>query len=371
MLFSTRSITNRRNGSTLPGTGNRKLSAEPQSKWTVPTKVSSDIRRPTGRHPRNHGRFTRSPRRVAGSVSLMAWVRVISTVTAEPTFFVASGWWEQPESLASDSEWTFHPAGFGGGGAQMYAYDVNGDGLNDVITSLQAHGHGLAWFEQFREGNEIKFREHLIMGREPKDNQYGLVFSQLHALDLVDMDGDGLKDIVTGKRFWAHGPGGDAEPGAPAVVYWFKLVRNADKSIDWVPQFVDDDSGVGTQVLATDVNGDGLPDIVVGNKKGTFVHLHETKKVSKEEWEKAQPKASPTAVFSSPAPSKSQALPLPSARTNAQSSNEDSENRKRPSWQQRQQTPQLGSRGSARRPRWQTVEHGLRNGRSARLDRHW
>lgn len=204
--------------------------------------------------------------------------------------FLANGWWEQPLSLGNDPEWTFHPASFGSGGAQMYAYDVNGDGLNDVITSLQAHGHGLAWFEQYREGNEIKFRQNQIMGREPKENRYGLVFSQMHAIDLVDMDGDGLKDIVTGKRFWAHGPGGDAEPNAPAVVYWFKLVRNANKSIDWVPQFVDDDSGVGTQVLATDVNGDGLPDIVVGNKKGTFVHLHETKKVSKEEWQKAQPK---------------------------------------------------------------------------------
>lgn len=204
--------------------------------------------------------------------------------------FVSNGWWEQPASLGSDTEWAFHPAGFGGGGAQMYAYDVNGDGLNDVITSLQAHGHGLAWFEQYREGNEIKFKQHLIMGRDPKENKYGLMFSQMHAIDLIDMDGDGLKDIVTGKRFWAHGPTGDAEPNAPAVVYWFKLVRNADKSVDWVPYFVDDDSGVGTQVLATDVNGDRLPDIVVGNKKGTFVHLHETKKVSKDEWEKAQPK---------------------------------------------------------------------------------
>ncbi len=207
--------------------------------------------------------------------------------------FVANGWWEQPTSIAIDSEWAFHPAEFGFGGAQMYAYDVNGDGLNDVITSLKAHEYGLAWFEQYREGNEIKFRQHLIMGSEPKDNRYGLKFSQLHALDLVDMDGDGLKDFVTGKRFWAHGPGGDAEPAAPAVVYWFKLVRKGDKTIDWVPQFVDDDSGVGTQVLATDVNGDGLPDIVVGNKKGAFVHLHETKTVSKAEWEKAQPKVVP------------------------------------------------------------------------------
>jgi hypothetical protein len=44
------------------------------------------------------------------------------------------------------------------------------------------------------------------------------------------------------------------------------------------------------QVVASDLNGDGLPDIVVGNKNGTFVHLHEKKPVSREEWERAQPK---------------------------------------------------------------------------------
>lgn len=202
---------------------------------------------------------------------------------------LANGWWEQPASLENDPEWKHHPAGFGGGGAQMYAYDVNGDGLNDVITSLQAHGYGLAWFEQYREGDEIKFKQNLIMGQEPKDNLYGIKFSQLHAIDLVDMDGDGLKDIVTGKRFWAHGPSGDPEPNSPAVVYWFQLSRSADRKVNWIPRFVDDDSGVGTQVVATDVNADGLPDIVVGNKKGTFVHLHAAKKVSREEWEKAQP----------------------------------------------------------------------------------
>ena len=58
----------------------------------------------------------------------------------------------------------------------------------------------------------------------------------------------------------------------------------------WGPFQIDNDSGIGTQVVAADANGDGLPDIVVGNKKGTFVHVHATKKVSQEEWEKAQPK---------------------------------------------------------------------------------
>ena len=45
----------------------------------------------------------------------------------------------------------------------------------------------------------------------------------MHAMDLADINGDGLKDIVTGKRFWAHGPHGDVEPKAPAVLYWFEL----------------------------------------------------------------------------------------------------------------------------------------------------
>ena len=200
------------------------------------------------------------------------------------------GWWEQPASLEGDPVWTKHPFTFGVGGAQMYAYDVDGDGDNDVITSLSAHGYGLAWYENVKEDGKIAFKERIIMNGEPKDNKYGVKFSQLHAIDLVDMDGDGLKDIVTGKRFWAHGPTGDAEPGAPAVLYWFKLTRGQDKSVDFIPYQIDDDSGIGTQVLAGLVNKDNLPDVVVGNKKGTFVFLQEAKKVSKKDWEAAQPK---------------------------------------------------------------------------------
>jgi hypothetical protein len=197
------------------------------------------------------------------------------------------GWYEQPKSLEGDPEWTFHPVNFGKGGAQMYAYDVNGDGLPDVITSIQAHGYGLSWFEQQKDGT---FKEHVIVGKKEEENPYGIKFSQMHAIDLVDIDGDGLKDIVTGKRWMAHGSKGDAEPLAPAVLYWFKLVRGKDGSVDWIPNQIDNDSGIGTQVMAADVNGDKHPDIIVGNKKGAFVHLQQVKKVSKEEWEKAQPK---------------------------------------------------------------------------------
>lgn len=201
------------------------------------------------------------------------------------------GWWQQPASLKGDPPWVKHPVNFGTGGAQMYVYDVDGDGDNDVITSLAAHGYGLAWFENRRENGEIKFQQHMIMNKEPGENRYGVHFAQLHALDLIDMDGDGLKDIVTGKRFWAHGPTGDTEPTAPAVLYWFKLVRGPQKTVDFVPYLIDDNSGVGTQVVAGPIQGNKkFPDVVVGNKKGTFVFLHEAHKAKKDEWTQAQPK---------------------------------------------------------------------------------
>ena len=203
-----------------------------------------------------------------------------------------TGWWQQPASLEGDPVWKKHPFAFSGpGGAQMYAYDVDGDGRNDVITSLEAHGHGLVWYQQLAGGEgSPKFKAHTILGKEPADNPYGVKFSQIHAIDLVDMDGDGLKDIVTGKRWWAHGPKGDPEPNAPAVIYWFQLRRLADGTVDWVPHLIDDDSGVGVQVVTGDFSGDGLPDVVIGNKKGAFAHIQERRKVSQAEFDALQPR---------------------------------------------------------------------------------
>ncbi|MDB6121448.1 MAG: Cysteine proteinase [Pedosphaera sp.] len=221
------------------------------------------------------------------------------------------GWWEQPESLENDPVWKFHafPFAAGHGSSQMYAYDVNGDGKNDVITALNAHGFGLAWYEQINDNGQISFKKHIILNEQigkdkPAPNDYGVIFSQLHSVDLIDMDGDGIKDIVTGKRFWAHGNHGDVDPEAPAVVYWFKLVRGAKGQVDFIPYLIDDNSGVGTQVMAGNIQNKKFPDVVVGNKKGTFVFLHDTKKVSKAEWEKAQPKRVTTSADSKQATAK-------------------------------------------------------------------
>ena len=156
---------------------------------------------------------------------------------------------------------------------------MNDDGRNDVIGSLDAQKWGLAWHEQMRTGDAVTFRQHLIMGSRPEESAHGVAFSQPHALALADMDRDGVMDVVTGKRFWAHGNDGDPEPNAPAVVYWFRLSRDGG-TVDYVPHLIDDNSGVGTQVVVGDANGDGLPDVVVGNKKGTFVHLQQRQPAS-------------------------------------------------------------------------------------------
>jgi hypothetical protein len=201
----------------------------------------------------------------------------------------AKGWFEQPPRDANKFRWVSHAVSFSNsyGGAEMYAYDVDGDGDNDIITSHAAHDFGLGWYEQVRTDKGITFKHHLIMGFHPSQNHYGVVFSEPHSVQLADIDGDGLKDIITGKTYYSHhknSPMWDAG----AVVYWFKLVRGKE-GVDWLPYKADGEAGIGRQICIADVNDDGLPDIVTGGMKGAHVLKHVRKTVDRATWEKAQP----------------------------------------------------------------------------------
>jgi hypothetical protein len=181
----------------------------------------------------------------------------------------ATGVWTQPESLLGDPLWQKNELVLGQpGGAQMIAHDVDCDGDADIVTTLAAHGYGLSWFENAGGA----FVEHNIVPVTEPDA--GIVMHEPHALTMADIDGDGLLDIVTGERHWAHAPAA-GDFAAPGRLYWFQAGMT-DGRVTFTPHLVDDQSGVGTQVVADDVNEDGLTDIVLANKKGAFVFLQES-----------------------------------------------------------------------------------------------
>jgi hypothetical protein len=173
-----------------------------------------------------------------------------------------AGWWEQPEAAkAGGKTWNFHPASLGEAAADMIAYDVDGDKVADVIAS-SAHKFGI-WLYRQEPGTQS----------DPafaKQDLFPELVSETHALVAADINGDGLTDLVTGKRFWSHGK---AEPGSdkPARLYWLEASKASDGKVTFTPREIDDQSGIGTQFTVIDFNGDGLLDVVTSNKKGVFL----------------------------------------------------------------------------------------------------
>lgn len=194
----------------------------------------------------------------------------------------AYGWWQQPTSEAGTSLWKYHPVAFSQytrgilGGSVMAVYDVNGDGHNDVVTSLDAHGYGLAWFEQKRDANgTISFIEHMIMNDSPEKSAGGVVFTELHGTGYADVDGDGIPDFIAGKRYFSHlDTNIDPDPRGAPVLYWYKTVRDpkAEGGAKFVPELIDNHVGAGSEILTTDLNHDGAVDIVTSTRFGTFIY---------------------------------------------------------------------------------------------------
>jgi len=171
---------------------------------------------------------------------------------------VTQGWWEAPEDR-SDDPWKFHEASFGKACAQMHVFDFDNDGDNDVITT-SAHNYGIWWHEQINDHKGgVTFVEHLI------DDS----FSQTHGSAFEDINGDQQPDLITGKRYFAHN-GKDPGGKDPAVLYWYEFQKDTQAGPTWIPHLIDDNSGVGVQVVIHDINQDNKKDIVISNKKGVF-----------------------------------------------------------------------------------------------------
>jgi hypothetical protein len=203
-------------------------------------------------------------------------------------YVTAYGWWEQPPGGSAEL-WTYHPEEFarwgasqgGAGGAEMGVYDVNGDKLNDVVTSLEGHGFGLAWHEQKRDpGRKISFVRHVIMDGFLDKNAGDVTFTQPHAATFADINQDGIPDFITGKRHHSHFQYADPDNWGAPVLYVYKVVRNAKApgGAEFVPELIHNRSGVGSHFAVADLNKDGTIDIATSSPSGTFVFFNHTKK---------------------------------------------------------------------------------------------
>ena len=188
-----------------------------------------------------------------------------------PDILRPTAWFEAPSDPRKGT-WKEHDWRIGSkdGGtdhtAQILVYDVDADGLNDVVTS-SAHKHGIFWYQQGRKGTAATWKQHVI------DDTW----SQAHSLALADFDGDGDLDLATGKRFMAHN-GGDPDGHGKLGVYWYELTRKP--AVAWGKHAISYDQGIGSglNIVASDIDADNDVDLVVTGKWGGPVWFENKRK---------------------------------------------------------------------------------------------
>ena len=90
----------------------------------------------------------------------------------------------------------------------------------------------------------------------------------MHTLAWVDLDNDGQKELLTGKRIKAHS-GNDPGSDDPAFIYlysWNEKLNTFDRQV-----IADGIVGTGLILRIRDLNGDNKPDIVAAGKAGTYI----------------------------------------------------------------------------------------------------
>ena len=154
------------------------------------------------------------------------------------------GWVENPGKAGAP--WTYHEVDVPGNIEAAWMVDLSGDGVPDVLPNTV---NVVVWYEVVKKSDGKGF--------DLKKHDLGAAAAG-HGVGSGDVNGDGRIDLLTPKGWFEA-------PADPAHGSWA-----------WHPDW--QLGATGIQILARDVDGDGLADIVygMGHDYGLF-WLHQTK----------------------------------------------------------------------------------------------
>jgi hypothetical protein len=141
------------------------------------------------------------------------------------------GWVENPGTPGA--QWAYHQIDLPGNSEAAVAVDLDGDGDLDILPNTV---NTVVWYSLEKKGPSPEWKRHDFGALSTKANGHGV--------GTGDVNGDGRIDLLTPKGWFEA-------PEHPATETWA-----------WHPEW--NLGATGIQILAKDVDGDGLSDVVYG-----------------------------------------------------------------------------------------------------------